>query len=66
MPAFILQRDVMKVSRPAASLEADLCPWLQPAQQPSLSLYGIEEEGAASSQQTRLSISTLPPASSLL
>ncbi len=66
MPAFILQRDVMKVSRPAAaSLEADLCPWLQPAHQPPISLCGVEEEGATSSQQTGLSISTLPPASSL-
>jgi hypothetical protein len=65
MPAFILQRDVMKVSEPAASLEADLCPWLQPAQQPLLSLCRVEEEGAASSQQTGLSISTFPPASSL-
>ncbi len=65
MPAFILQRDVMKVSRPGASLEADLCPWLQPAQQPLLILYGVEEKGAASSQHTGLSISTLRPASSL-
>jgi hypothetical protein len=66
MPAFILQRDVMKVSGPAAaSLEADLCSWLQSAQQPPLSLYGVEEEGAASFQQTGLSIPTLPPSSSL-
>jgi hypothetical protein len=65
MPAFILQRDVMKVSRPAAILEADLCPWLQPTQQPLLSLCGVEDEGAASSQHTGLSIPTLPPASSL-